>query len=340
MAGDLQRRLGEELDHLAVEQARVYHPGVQDMIRIHVDPSLYSFVQNVSVFTPTADFPHEPELSAVDTSSEDLWGRKYVSTKYQWLPSYFDVDNARKVSIRSYISGLTSVKNAKLYSYIAELFGVFLPDIELVIRAATESLNDSFGAADYSLANSSLQVVTRMVDYELMPGQSHQGPWHVEGLPHENIVATAVYTLERSENLEGGGIEFLQAEPEPESSRSSHMSCDEARDMNERPLKSDIVETLQGRLIVFPNSNIHRIALVRNKHWIKRGNEGPAKRRAIIFFIVNPNVRIVSTQEVEEQQFDDMPLEVVKELQSMQVKERIAYMKATLRSNRRLATVS
>ena len=34
----------------------------------------------------------------------------------------------------------------------------------------------------YNLCGQKLQVITKIVDYELKPGQSHEGVWHVEGM--------------------------------------------------------------------------------------------------------------------------------------------------------------
>ena len=36
-----------------------------------------------------------------------------------------------------------------------------------------------------------LQVIVKVADIELEPGASHEGVWHVEGMSHENIAATA-----------------------------------------------------------------------------------------------------------------------------------------------------
>ena len=35
-----------------------------------------------------------------------------------------------------------------------------------------------------------VQVITKIVDYELEPGQTYEGVWHVEGMSHENIIST------------------------------------------------------------------------------------------------------------------------------------------------------
>ena len=60
---------------------------------------------------------------------------------------------------------------------------------------------------DYNDADNT-QVITKIVDYELHPGQSYEGVWHVEGMSHENIVATVLYILDRDTELEGGDVLF------------------------------------------------------------------------------------------------------------------------------------
>src|SRR5262249_22633216 len=55
------------------------------------------------------------------------------------------------------------------------------------------------------------------------------------------------------------------------------------------------VATHPGRLIVFPNTHLYRFDTMRNT-----GNS-PGKQRTIVFFLVNPDVRIISTQEVPNQ---------------------------------------
>ena len=35
-----------------------------------------------------------------------------------------------------------------------------------------------------------LQVIVKIVNYTLKPGESYEGVWHAEGMSHENIVMT------------------------------------------------------------------------------------------------------------------------------------------------------
>lgn len=40
----------------------------------------------------------------------------------------------------------------------------------------------------------------------MKPGQKYNGVWHVEGLSHENIIATGVYFIRMDEDIKGGNL--------------------------------------------------------------------------------------------------------------------------------------
>ena len=50
-------------------------------------------------------------------------------------------------------------------------------------------------------------------------------------------------------------------------------------------------------MLVFPNSHIHKISKL-----INQSSDKEASRRIIVFFVVNPEKRIISTREVAPQQ--------------------------------------
>ena len=54
----------------------------------------------------------------------------------------------------------------------------------------------------FHFEDNKLQVITKIVDYELQPGQSHEGVWHVEGMSHEEIVLTCLYILDRDDDTQ------------------------------------------------------------------------------------------------------------------------------------------
>lgn len=55
--------------------------------------------------------------------------------------------------------------------------------------------------------------------------------------------------------------------------------------------------TEEDYLLVFPNCHIHKIAKI-----VNTAKEKAASRRIVVFFVINPETRIVSTREVPPQQ--------------------------------------
>ena len=93
----------------------------------------------------------------------------------------------------------------QLYTDLERLFEVFLPYFEEVwsyAKAITlftgEDLDDMDEECEISplkkevvsFKEQELQVITKIVEYNLKPGQSYEGVWHAEGMSHENIVMT------------------------------------------------------------------------------------------------------------------------------------------------------
>jgi len=157
----------------------------------------------------------------------------------------------------------------------------------------------------YSLRGQQLQVITKIVDYVLQPGQSHSSVWHVEGMSHEEIVLTALYIADRDEAIHGAALQSKRAFLSDEAAYlTSHVYQSRPTAVEQRiedgltPLGT--VETLKGRLIVFPNSHVHKVEEMVNTNIGEHGTVG--RRRIVVFFLVNPLRRIVSTREVAPQQ--------------------------------------
>ena len=141
----------------------------------------------------------------------------------------------------------------------------------------------------------------------LNPGQSYEGVWHVEGMSHEEIVATAIYFIHRDDDVVGGDILFKRAfhKREGEFIFSNVDQCRPVhldRIIHEGLLPLGKVETLPKRLLVFPNSHVHKVTEVENLSIDANASDSVQKRRIVVFFLVNPEKRIVSTREVPPQQ--------------------------------------
>jgi len=294
-------RLVELVNELASRTPVDYHPGTNLVVRDLVHPSLFPYIAGV---TPT-----HGTLPPVPDKSEDYWGRPYENSVYQWLPSEVEVDDDGHCVIESYINNLDRDHFPDLYLALKKLFETALPYLERIYEYVQalrfhndmEDIDDSSGyqpeAAVQSLRGRTLQVITKIVDYELGGDQSFEGVWHVEGMSHENIMATALYILDRSPELEGAELMFKRALWDSEArsiyydvAQDRHPSLEAAISEGLTPIGK--LPTPSGRLICFPNSHVHRVGKL----------TGSGVRRIIVFFLVNPQRRIISTAHVRPQQ--------------------------------------
>jgi len=150
-----------------------------------------------------------------------------------------------------------------------------------------------------SLKGRDLQIIVKIVDYELAPGQTHEGVWHVEGMSHENIVATVELVLQRPAVLEGGELEFQRAWTRVEVGRFNSLPQDvvSIRSCIQRGLAPLGRVPLEfGQLTAWPNSHVHKLSPLTNRC------DAPAQRRIVVFWLVNPDRRIISSRDVPPQQ--------------------------------------
>ncbi|KAE9395195.1 hypothetical protein BT96DRAFT_159707 [Gymnopus androsaceus JB14] len=50
--------------------------------------------------------------------------------------------------------------------------------------------------------------VSKAANYTLAPGREYEGSWHMEGMPHERIVASVIYYYDTDSAIEDGGLSF------------------------------------------------------------------------------------------------------------------------------------
>ena len=103
-AADELNRLVEELKE---KSAKDYHPGTDEIVRDLVHPSLYPFVEGVSQTAGTDDVT--PAVT-VQGLQQDMWGRPYETSKYQWLPSEVSVAADGTCKFQTYINNLDQEK--------------------------------------------------------------------------------------------------------------------------------------------------------------------------------------------------------------------------------------
>ena len=287
----LVANLNADVDRLIALEPEDYHPGSGTRVRDLVHPSLYPFVAGRSV-RQTAT-PATP----VAAPEYDRFGRKYEWSRFQWLPTPFRIDERGGVTIPTYINNLSRERHPDAYTHLASLFALALPLIESVVGYVDRSKfydDDAKEAPDEdaparedpdatvpptSLRSRDLLVIPKIVEYQLRPGETHEGVWHVEGMSHEHIVATCVYVLSRDTALEGGDLLFKRAYTLAEASLL-YWSVPEDRPtafenmLDEGTVPIGRVPLPAGRLLVFPNSHIHKLTQLWNTR--EAGDAGDA----------------------------------------------------------------
>jgi len=198
---------------------------------------------------------------------------------YQWLPAEYKIGSTGEVTIASYINNLGRKEHPELYRDIASVFRLFVPMFEQLLHQ--------------SLMNRSLQVITKAANYVLKPGQEYEGSWHVEGVKQEHIIASGIYYYSTSPNIKGSSLAFREQREDSLSQRESTHNASFARNLGR-------VRTLMGRSLVFTNELQHKVKRVENDE----NSTEIAMRKILCFFLVDPNVRIKSSANIPEQQWD------------------------------------
>eukprot|EP01114_Cavostelium_apophysatum_P009160 TRINITY_DN2223_c0_g1_i1.p1 TRINITY_DN2223_c0_g1~~TRINITY_DN2223_c0_g1_i1.p1 ORF type:complete len:549 (-),score=74.01 TRINITY_DN2223_c0_g1_i1:57-1703(-) len=153
----------------------------------------------------------------------------------------------------------------------------------------------------FSLKGKKLQVIVKFANIELTPEKPQYpgGSWHVEGMKNESIVASGIYYYV-SENITESLLGFRTCVREPSYEQNDHNGVEGIYGLNnEGPLNQQLgdVETKGGRCIAFPNILQHQVAPFGLYDETK-----PGHRKILVFFLVDPTLRVISTATVPPQQ--------------------------------------
>jgi hypothetical protein len=285
-----------------------YHPGSNNKVRDLVHPSVYPYVKN----------------EKAQSNKLDFFKRPYESSKYQWLPSEFQIDSAGKCEIKSYINNLP-LDEKPMYEQITKLFDSigqelskaysYALTIDIFNKKENLKYKEHVPFNPINFTNQNLQVITKIVQVTLEPGESLLGSWHVEGMGHENIIATASCTLEQPDGFEAE-LYFKRTYYSDEAGylmmntyQHPHESVIELYHKNLVPVGK--VNIKSGSLVVFPNNFVHKVDMRNN-------TESPLTRTILVFWLINPLEKIKSTNDIPQQVWDweqvnQVRLELMKE---------------------------
>jgi hypothetical protein len=156
-----------------------------------------------------------------------------------------------------------------------------------------------------------LQIIVKLSSIELTPDKPSYagGSWHLEGMLSEHIIGTAIYYYD-VDNVTTSRLRFrheasldeemLEYEQNDHGPLAEVFGVDSATNgMWDVPAVQVLggVKTPQGRLVAFPNTLQHRVDPFELVDKMR-----PGHRRFLVLWLVDPNIRIVSTANVPPQQ--------------------------------------
>ncbi|KAI8919297.1 hypothetical protein DFJ77DRAFT_271180 [Powellomyces hirtus] len=181
----LRTALATHLDALASRDQKEFHPYSAGKVQDVIHPSLFPFVHGETFVKGDAVETQAGQPTAVQQQRE---------SKYQWIPAEVDVDAAGNAAFVSCINQMDQPEHGELHKTLALVLTQCIPLWE---RCTARSLR-----------NQRLQVVVKAVNYLLTPGQTHEGHWQLEGLPHDHILAAAHYNYGSSAEIRDFGLSF------------------------------------------------------------------------------------------------------------------------------------
>ncbi|KAJ6011477.1 Protein of unknown function DUF4246 [Penicillium sp. IBT 35674x] len=152
-----------------------------------------------------------------------------------------------------------------------------------------------------------LQVITRLMYVDVWPESPYyETEWHVEGQMNEHICATAFLFLEY-ENMEEASMEFRNIVDTDMLDEVEHDPGDFiwlkqvfGLENGEPAVQSSgSIRCPPGRVIIFPSTVQHRMT----KYELKDKSK-PGSNSCLVFYLVDPNIRIISTANIPPQRLD------------------------------------
>ncbi|KAG6865926.1 hypothetical protein C0991_010427 [Blastosporella zonata] len=154
-------------------------------------------------------------------------------------------------------------------------------------------------------ASSGLQVIVKLANIHLTVEKPvyEGGTWHVEGQMNEHICASAIYYYD-NHNISDSRLAFRQLSDPRDADyidypQNDHNWLTEVFGCYVDDSVQDVgaVDTPEGRLLTWPNILQHQV-----QPFALADPTKPGHRKILAFFLVDPNIRIISTANIPCQQ--------------------------------------
>ena len=276
---------------------RLEHPNSFKKVWDLIHPSHYPLINGISQNLQGSKFEiTEKYKSYKKERKQDFYLSRFqiFESKYKWIPTIFNVsrnNDTLEIVQKSYINDLF-IEDQKLKQ-----------DIEIEICKAfgyAYLLFSQLGIAMFcpynNFSSKDLQVVVKSAYYELNPGETHEGVWHVEGMPDEHIIMSSI--LYYQDDFEDATLELRRDVSEKEEkTRMMILPQNTVVDNKDSMLQEHLgyMKTEKGMMYAWPNSCQHRLMELKNT------GTSIKKRSFIAFFLIDPDVKIVDTSMIKPQ---------------------------------------
>ncbi|KAI8810832.1 hypothetical protein BJ742DRAFT_675467 [Cladochytrium replicatum] len=174
-----------------------------------------------------------------------------------------------------------------------------------VPRPRAHWISDPEDVMRFNLRDRSLQVIVKAANIHLTPEDPKYpgGVWHIEGMAHEAIVATGIYYYD-IENISVSQLGFRMAVSAESVHyfQYDHNGMFQMYGLKDEGTSNQVwghVEAIEGLCVAFSNVYQHRVYPFELADKTK-----PGHRKILVFFLVNPNLRVSSTADIPPQQMD------------------------------------
>ena len=183
-----------------------------------------------------------------------------------------------------------------MYKMIEKIFLQFIQ---------SKSFNSSFGNILGNLELSKIQVIVKIQSIELDCNNKDKseylgGSWHLEGMDYEHIYGTCIYYFEM-DNIESSYLEFRESIEDPtDNPQSDNVWVWENHGVIHGQISNKYLGKIKlnkGNCIIYKNIYQHHVTKFKLNNKNKNG-----KRSILVFFIIDPKYKIISTKYVPIQQ--------------------------------------
>jgi hypothetical protein len=260
-----------------------YHPGSNNQVIDIIHPSVNCYAQGIT--------------KHIDGSV----GPKTTEDKmYYWLPAEFDVNSDGKVKLCSRINNLDNQRYPEFDSLIEKVVENRLSSLEKVTKK--------------NLKNRRIQIVVKIASIELTSNNPKYdgGSWHTEGMPYEQICATVIEYLQ-IKNITESFLEFRKPTyindedmdyPQNDHKYTAHHYGLTAHHDGKMNRYLGLIKCNENSFVVFPNTLQHRVKdfeianHLKTPHNTSFSTQGLGQRTILALFVIDPDNRIISTQDV------------------------------------------